>query len=313
MDLQFDENANVNSVLSKFPPGEHSWYEVKGNREIDLTLPDYNKSWQNDLSKALGALANSGGGYLVLGGVEEPGKIVLDGNGINSRIKNNGTKKWLEDILPTLTDPFLNKIEVFEFKNSGDSLLSNTALYIVEVKDSTIAPHQSKDNRYYVRIGTSSKPAPHQIVMDIMGRRRDPILEVDFGMEIIHSQNLILLNQVITNIGNVLANVVSGFIYLPKFLMLDYTEYGNRTQKIENIEYQLIAFSNINRLGDFPTPIPREMCFVNTYALKNEYRRNNRDCFNSIKLYWEIASDNGPLFKGQKIFNEIATSYKELP
>ena len=95
--------------------------------------------------------------------------------------------------------------------------------------------------------------------------------------------------------------------------MLDYTEYGNRTQKIENIEYQLIAFSNINRLGDFPTPIPREMCFVNTYALKNEYRRNNRDCFNSIKLYWEIASDNGPLFKGQKIFNEIATSYKELP
>lgn len=311
MNLQFDENDDVNSVLSKFPPGEHSWYEVKGNREIDLTLPDFNKAWQNDLSKALGALANSGGGYLVLGGVEEPGKIVLDGNGINCRIKNNGTKKWLEDILPTLTEPFLNKIEVFEFKNNGGSLLSNTALYIVEVKDSTIAPHQSKDNRYYVRIGSSSKPASHQIVMDIIGRRRDPILEVDFGMEISHSQNIIFLNQVITNIGNVLANVVSRFIYLPKFLLLDYSEYGNRTLKIENIEYQLITFSNINKLGDFPTPIPRDMCYINTFVLKNEYRRNNIAGFNSIPIFWEITSDNGPLVKGQKLFSEIALSYKE--
>ncbi len=64
-------------------------------------------------------MANSGGGHIVIGvtnpQASEPLKI--DG-GVDMALKN-GFKSWLEDVVPTLTDPPLTGFQVFEVLSDG--------------------------------------------------------------------------------------------------------------------------------------------------------------------------------------------------
>jgi len=309
--ITLNENEEIEKVLSQFPPGEHDWFEVKGNRFIDISQPNVNRNWESDLSKTIGAMANTGGGYIVFGADDSPNGCILDGYGIKRDIKGNGTKKWLEDILTTSTDPFIQNINVYEFTKSSEKQLTDTALYIVEVDDSPLAPHQSRDNKYYIRTGSSSRPASHRIVLDMLGRRKNPIIQVDFAFDLYEKERLIVLNTVLTNIGKVIANVVTGFLFIPNQLTPTHNAIKQRTSTRGNTEYWMIDISNINALGAFPTPILREISFLK--SVQFYFDENNFSyLYNSSSLYWEIAADNGPLVQGYKRLKEIVVNRKKL-
>ena len=327
--IDINENEDITVVLSLFPPGEHDWYEVKGCREIDFTLPNFNPKWQEDLSKAISALSNSGGGYLILGAIESMKTITLDGDGINRRIKQNGTKKWLEDFLHTLTDPFIQGMNVYEFAKFQGNQLPETALYIVEIDDSTIAPHQAKDHKYYVRIGSSSKPANNQIVLDILGRQKYPELKVIFTYGFVNrtdpnyllregEQFVLIVN--IENVGRVYAKYVNIILEIPQYLChrgyidhfdipvfeKNYVKYArfireNVITESKSLDEQIIG----RNPGRFDPILPgRNQGF--SIPLADDFERQSVYFVrNNPEIHWSLFADNMPKLSEKISMNAI--------
>lgn len=161
-------------------PVEDDKLERKGSRMLDLTVPGVNESdVKNELAKQLSAFANMGGGR-ILYGVTDDGQI--DNGGISSVIKGGRSPKdWLESVIPTLTDYEITGVNVYSIsgQNPSSRIQKGRSVYVVDVPDSERAPHQSKrDFLYYVRLGSSSRPASHKMIEDIRNRAIHPNLNV---------------------------------------------------------------------------------------------------------------------------------------
>ena len=87
----------------------------------------------------------------------------------------SGTRSWLEDVLPDLVSPRLPDINVFEVLSDGPGhqITQEEFVYVVDIPLSTVAPHQARDKRYYLRIAGKIRPMTHVHVMDVM-RRPEP-------------------------------------------------------------------------------------------------------------------------------------------
>jgi Putative DNA-binding domain len=142
---------------------------VAGVREEDVL---------NELGKQLSAFANVGGGRIIYG-LNDAGSI--DNGGIARSVKGRqSTKDWLEDVIPTLTDFEIVGFNVHEIqpKAIGSVIQAGKSIYIVDVPNSSRAPHQSKrDLKYYVRLGGKSHPASHRLIEDIRNRQKHPMLD----------------------------------------------------------------------------------------------------------------------------------------
>jgi hypothetical protein len=247
------------------PLGEFDWLEVKGRRALDLTLPNVRENHVlGILSRVVSALANSGGGVLIYG-LKDPdpadGGWLIDDGGVSTSIKGN-TREWLETIIPNSVDLPLADFNVYSLLSAkSTSIQSGRALYLIDIPDSALAPHQATDNKYYIRVGGRSRPIGHRIVVDIMGRRQHPKVELEFKIEVatrlerdvigdmvsmgsrrrqpaVHTECTLVVTA--TNTGQVYAQYVNCFIYLPGSLldqlMLDRIEY-NRGNVPEFYEY----------------------------------------------------------------------------
>jgi len=162
------------------PSGESDRFERKGVRLLDLTRPEVTQDKVMDgLAPQLSAFANTGGGQIIYG-VSDAGGV--EDGGIPLIVKGRqSTKDWLEDIIPNLTDPEILGFNVYEIrgKASESSIAADRALYVVDIPDSERAPHQSRrDDKYYVRLGSKSRPASHRLIEDIRNRTRHPKVEI---------------------------------------------------------------------------------------------------------------------------------------
>lgn len=177
-------------VLS-LPYGEFDWLEAKGRRAIDLTLPNVREAdILENLAKEVSAFANSGGGQLVLG-LENPSSETnnwrVDDGGVSISVKGKiNTREWLEDVIPNLVEFPLTDFNVYPIipKDSNSKIMSDRALYVIDIADSPKAPHQSaRDKRYYARVAGKSQPISHRMIVDIIGRRQHPKIELEFEVE----------------------------------------------------------------------------------------------------------------------------------
>ena len=110
------------------------------------------------MAKALSAFANSGGGSLILG--------VMDNgtpDGLQATEGKTPLREWLEQKVPTLLDYPLSDFRVHLIERGKASRIpSDKEVIVIDVGDSAAAPHQSKrDKRYYRREAGRSVPAPH--------------------------------------------------------------------------------------------------------------------------------------------------------
>lgn len=227
--------------LINLPPGEFDWFEAKGRRGIDLTLPNVDENQVREtLSKAVSAFANSGGGTLCYGLVKIGNQWQVDDGGVSLTVKTPNTREWLEDVIPRIVEPELRRFNVYEITARGkqSQIEGGRGVFLIDIPDSEQAPHQAQNNKYYGRIGGKSKPLGHRFVADIFGRRKDPQLTLEFRMkasyyhersfgieprysygattEISARKRKVELRVLAKNIGRVYAQYINCFIYIPE-------------------------------------------------------------------------------------------------
>ena len=160
-------NAWTIQRLQDLDPDEHDYQEFKSSPYLEAEN-GINSLFIEHFSKQLAAFANGGGGRIFIG-IDDNGQI--DG-GVRTQLKKGGTRSWLEDVLPDLVSPRLQDINIFEVLSEGPNspIRPDCAVYIVDIPQSRIAPHQARDKRYYLRIAGKSRPMTHIHVMDVMRR-----------------------------------------------------------------------------------------------------------------------------------------------
>jgi Putative DNA-binding domain len=150
------------------PAGEHDYFD----RKSGLIVAD--KQFREKLSKALSAVANSGGGHLLIG-VRDDGTF----DGVDPVHQGRRkTREWLEQIIATsLTYP-LEDFRVHEVEPATLSTIPpGKVVIVIDVGDSILAPHQALDYVYYYRAGSQSLPAPHFYLETLRNRLVAPILK----------------------------------------------------------------------------------------------------------------------------------------
>jgi hypothetical protein len=285
--------ARLNGLI----PQESDTQEFKGSLFFTDAAGVIRSDFIDNLGKQVSAFANAGGGHLFLG-IDDRGTI--DG-GVSRSVRANGTREWLEDVIPAAVDPVLKSFNVYEVNGTGpDSLIGvDRAVYVLEIPESEDAPHQARDRRYYLRIAGKSRPMSHRHVLDVLNRKRDPEVRLERvdpygGPELVDDPRgpsvLLRLRGTLFNSGRALAHHVGCEFFLPRFAVN--TECRRRT-------LETAGFSSLSqRPGEVqftfyhPTPVfpKQELSFGEVWIA---IHRTNLPHYTEgrVVLRWRVYAD----------------------
>lgn len=249
-------------ALRALSPQEHDFREFKGSAWLVSEDGTVNSEFAHNLSKQVGAFANGAGGHLLIG-LDDHGRI--DG-GVPRNLRS-GCRAWLEDLVPNAVEPPLRACNVFEVAGGGpgSEIRPGHAVYVLHVPASDHAPHQSKDNRYYLRIAGKSRPMGHVHVQDVLRRTSHPRVELvrmaPYGDAELDTSDprgpraFVQLRMHLGNRGRVLAKHVGLEVRIPR--PFAGTEARRRTRAIgEGIDSQKpgeVAWFRYHPVPVFPT------------------------------------------------------------
>jgi hypothetical protein len=328
MKPQIDWNEKY--IIDYLPQiGEQDWIELKRADSLDFSESKHRET----LAKEVSAMANSGGGYIVIG-LDNTTKKVFNG-GVEKKIKND-TKEWIENLIPGLTEPPIKKfnVHIIDGKSGESPIEKGKAIFVIDIEDSEQAPHQSEVNKiYYIRSGSHSIPASDQFVRDIMGRVKSPRVGLSFHYAHINPHNpnrhlrqgeKPILVAEISNVGNIYIQYLNIILFIPKYLFKGLPVYeDNETHTIHGIYYIKIVRENINNeiwsregeiIGREPgryTPLLPGR--THSFAIHFGDDIQNQVLFPSFgkqSITYEVFADNMMPLKGEVKFSDIQTNMK---
>lgn len=154
---------DLEKFVSEQPP-EGVQLEYKNSRILQ-------KSDTQAICKAISAFANSAGGVFVIGIDASTEQLILDGGWSGaSRLD------WLHRVINSGTFPAVETAYVTEI------VADSGRYYVIDVKVSPKAPHQSQDQRYYRRRGSHSDPMEHYEIEDIRNRPASEQLPIEVSL-----------------------------------------------------------------------------------------------------------------------------------
>jgi hypothetical protein len=128
-----------------------------------------------DIYKEVTAFLNTEGGLLIVGTPKETRETVNKTNIVRCQVQlvysSFRNKDWLYQKIASNVTPTPTHIKIKEF------LTEKGSVFLIDVPQSITPPHQcSSDGRYYIRMETEAKPAPHGLVQALFDKRRRPQL-----------------------------------------------------------------------------------------------------------------------------------------
>jgi len=198
-----------------------------------------------ELTKDVSSFANANGGILIYGISENKVSKHLPDN-IDPVNRKAIGKEWLEQILNAKIRPRIHgiKIHVIAMPENEDQVV-----YVLEIPKGETA-HQAENKLYYRRHNFMVEPLFDYEIRDIMGRQKNPRINVNFdivkqssfkpgtaftpGMRE-YERSSYWLNIYAENVGNVYAKYVNLILTIPKRCMRGNT-YDPRNQSIEEIK-----------------------------------------------------------------------------
>jgi len=320
------------AALEALPAGESTTLEFKGSLILDRQRTPVDKL-RFMLSKQISGFANYGGGLLIIGMEDpEPGQVAECDGGVPLVIKGRqSTREWLESMIPGLVEPRLRDFDVHLVAGTDEGKIPvERGVVIIEIRPSAHAPHQARDNKYYGRIGGTTQPLGHQMVMDIANRRVHPDVQLgDFFFERNTSttedgtpyEEIRRLRFACINTGRVVASNVSGALYLPESFVVEPFRDGFKSM-VDGTRVWVFLFSN---LTNKPRAVPRGVSTfpmgLNTHAPDFSYFEPvlpgtkidlgirlqritpSSACTESIR--WEVYADGAPVSVGAIELTEI--------
>ncbi|GAB1270231.1 ATP-binding protein [Aurantivibrio infirmus] len=137
---------------------------------------------KTEISKDVSAMANSAGGILIYGVIENGHIPVEIDEGFDP---SEISKEWLEQIISSRIQRKIENIMIkpiyLETTNPGK------VAYVVYVPQSSRAPHQAHDKRFYKRYNFESAPMEEYEIRDVSNRDKGPKLILNFGIENLES------------------------------------------------------------------------------------------------------------------------------
>lgn len=299
-----------------------NWMAFLARSEVDLSLGISNREVLVNLSRHLSALANSGGGYILLG--VNPSDRLLDDGGIDVNMVTEGTRNWLDKILPVLNDPPLTNLVIYEkvYTTLSEISIPGRAVYIIEVPESQNAPHQANDHCYYTRIGEQTAALLHQPLMDIVNRQRMALINLKIDYEVNDTKLILVVH--LKNTGEVTAQVTKGWVKIPRYLVPDEEISDGEIVIANSIEYFQLYFGNtISEITggnerDFPfttkrfEPIYPGQEYCCRIKLNLEVLKFLEPARRGFKVLWSMTVNQQPAMYGEISFREIANNSEDL-
>jgi hypothetical protein len=296
--------AWTEALLRALTPHEHDFQEYKGSQWLVSEDGLVNSEFAHNLSKQVGAFANGAGGRIFVG-LDDSG--VVDG-GVPRNLRS-GCRAWLEDLVPNAVEPPLRSCNVFEVVGQGPEsrIRPGHAVYVIDVPASDHAPHQSKDNRYYLRIAGKSRPMGHVHVQDVLRRTMHPKVVLarmapygDAELDTTDPRGpraFVQLRLHVANTGRVLAKHVGLEVLVPR--PLAGTDARRRTLEIG----QVIDSQKPGQVSYFryhPVPVfPSQE--VQACALWVSFHRNNLGLVRAgASVGWVLYADDAEPVRGSR-------------
>lgn len=134
---------------------------------------------KNELSKDASAFANSAGGTLLYGMIEDGHVPVRIDGGFDRTVI---TKEWIEQVINSRIQRRIDGVRInqIELPKSAPGRVA----YAVHVPQSARAPHQAGDKRFYKRFNFESVPMEEYEIRDVARRLESPDLEISFSAEL---------------------------------------------------------------------------------------------------------------------------------
>jgi hypothetical protein len=130
--------------------------------------------------KEVTGFLNTEGGILIIGTPKESkkgNKTICKGKLTNANFKS---KDWLSQKIISNIQPNPNGIKIIEREQEG------VKVFVCEIEQSYNPPHQcSIDGKYYIRLESEAKFAPHGIVSSLFNKRKLPEISVDIDVSIL--------------------------------------------------------------------------------------------------------------------------------
>jgi Putative DNA-binding domain len=152
-------------------------HNVKGQKDV-----------RYEISKDVSALANSAGGVLIYGMVEDKHTHVaasLDAGSDPTVI----TKEWLQQIINSTIHRKIDGVRVNQIPLTKHG--SGNVAYVVYVPQSTRTAHQALDKKFYKRYEFESVPMEEYEVRDLYNRSEVPDLRIEFMLQ----KTEVIMNQ----------------------------------------------------------------------------------------------------------------------
>ena len=266
--------------------------DYKDSRALENTEPN-----KNSISKDVSSFANSAGGTLVYGMIEEDQRPKDFDDGCDSR---QVPKEWLEQVIhgniqPPLDGVVVNQV-VLTQRRPG------RVCYVVVVPKGLTA-YQASDKRYYKRYNSQSVPMEHYEIMDVLNRVRYPVLAVTFSHVRLSGdakEHQYLLKITVSNEGSIRAQSVKLVFLWPNPVPITNTRGFNCRTITSSITFHQTELS-VHRSD--PPLFPGDEWQVSDDNIRPFMYRVDEKAYDFIMhgpiLEWQVFADDMPPISGQ--------------
>lgn len=122
-----------------------------------------NDDKRNEISKDVSSFANSDGGIIIYGVVEQDNKPFKIDNGFNP---GEISKEWIDQVINSKISPKIENVRIIPINLSNSSNL----IYVIDIPKSNRSPHQSSDKRFYKRYNSRSVPMEEYEIRELYFR-----------------------------------------------------------------------------------------------------------------------------------------------
>ncbi|RUT35600.1 ATP-binding protein [Paenibacillus zeisoli] len=265
-----------------------------------LDLKDKTK---NELSKDVSAFANSDGGLLIYGIVEQGNEPERIDEGYDPNVI---TREWVEQVINSRIQRRIDGIRIYQVDLHKTN--PGKVIYVISIPQSIDAPHMAFDKRYYKRFNFESVPMEDYEVRDV--RRRMEVSNLRVKLSLLKNADegisRVRLNIAVFNTSSIPAEYYAVRILLDKRINI-YNENGFVKDANDDFFYTgdepSIPAISLTRVCSVPHQVP--IWEDQTFFLDDLELDTPKDVGDTYYVAWKVT---GPGFNN---FEVLTLNFKD--